>query len=324
MSESIAVIAQKPVSSRYTAMWHEHLRDDPRFDVLATDVITHDRTRPYNYFTNLEAEVEYEFAQLYRILIMREPSLKHLLVCDLDFPGCTAAMLPALKLKFPEVKLYGILHGGTWNNGDIFEGSTDKSALEYAAIKACSEVFVATRYHAERIRERLNQSCHNLHVLNGLPFDYEHVSSFRSTPTKFGAVIGRHEQVNGDIAQAVSHLDTIQDALPRDAFLQQLAEYQVAVIPKVEETFGYQAVECVALNVVPLVPDDFSFQEMYPRELRYGSVSELLFRLAHIEGNPETTAELLRGIDVRRYATIWDRIYERITQEYDRTILRWD
>ena len=110
----ITTIVQEPLVDRYTLEWHWDLQEHPEFDVLGHSryVIGVDRSKPYNYFANLEHAVRYEMDQISTLLGYDE--LSNVLITDLDFPGVIGPLVPTLKLKYPEAKFYGIFHAGSW------------------------------------------------------------------------------------------------------------------------------------------------------------------------------------------------------------------
>ena len=260
----IYTIAQLPLSDRYTSEYYAKIVSNDAFEVQKywREAATVDRSKPYNYFTNLDDAIRYEMAQI-NWLIAQE-SVEKVLITDLDFPGLAAAAIPALRLKFPGVKVWGMLHAGSWCNGDIFANDLGKAHQEYSYFSLCEKVFVATEYHANKIRYYFNQELPNLHVLGGFPFDYSLIPDtlLDHKKSKDVLVLGREEQVSdissmGWLMLPNVQVDFLNGLLPHDEYMKELSEHKVAIIPKIEETFGISALEAIAVGTFPVVPDKF-------------------------------------------------------------------
>jgi len=313
MPRPIPVIRQLPVESRYTAEWYDLFANHPDFEVLGNshEAMYFDRSKPYNYFTNLEDEVTHEAAQLASFVYCDRAD--DLLVCDGDFPGLTACLLPVLRLKFPGLKLYAVFHGGSWNYGDIFQGDEMKIGLERLALTACEKVFVATNYHKWKISKHLGVSGRNIVVLGGMPLYANKIAAHKS-PTKPNDIIvlGRQEQ---------SSLMAIEDwpnafrrvkPMPREEYWHFLSTYKVAVIAKSEETFGYEAMECLALGVIPLVPNAYSYRELYPALLRYRGQEQLHDLAQRALESPGPFFKAMSQVKLSQFSCILDDIAKAI------------
>lgn len=306
----IPTIAQLPVTSRYTEEWYGDLKAHKDFDVVS-DILSSDldRSKAYNWFTDLEYSVNYDVAQL--VTVLNRNSLEALFITDLDFPGIIPNAIPVLKLKFPDLKIYGIFHAGTWCKGDIFEGNVEKQYQEYAIINMCDIIFVATQYHKKKIEYEFGESFDNIRVLGGLPFYVERMKHFQQTKSKDVLVVGRQEQIN--IKDIPDNWDHHVGLIPRYEYLHKLAQYKIVVIPKVEETFGYNVLEAIALGCIPIVPDTCSYPELVSDMFRY--TTNAYMKVRHdVQLNLAWYYKHLRQIDLSKYTLIWDNIAKEINE----------
>ncbi|MBE0476508.1 MAG: DUF3524 domain-containing protein [Coriobacteriia bacterium] len=98
----------------------------------------------------------------------------------------------------------------------------------------------------------------------------------------------------------------------RDAYAALLRGSDVAVSTAVNEFFGIAMMEAAYAGCYPLVPDRLAYPELYPVEMRYGSVAELVDRLALlIAQRPAPSA-------MRETAGTYT--FESLTPRYERTL----
>lgn len=305
---SIHTLVQAPLYDRYTYFWWKYLVQDLDFRVMGErwgGVV--DRSKPYNWFANLEESIAYEYAQIYELFHMDvyEEDFERLLICDLDFPGLAAGAIPALKLKFPKLRVFGILHAGPWCNQDIFRDIHAKDIYDFYSIHTCDLVFVASNYHKDLIETFYGQRFQHLKVLGGMPFDAQEVSEYRQEKTKGVIVLGRKEQTLLRDTNGIE-ADYHTDLIPREDYLRKLAQYRVAIFPKVEETFGYSVMEAMALQTVPLVPASYAYGEFVPEQFQYGDAFELATKVKQYRDHYETI--LFQNIDLLKFGRIFDKI----------------
>ena len=305
----IPTIAQLPMKDRYTLEWYHNLSTHLAFDVLGgyrPEMVDH--TRYYNYFANLESSVQYEFGQIRALLHYKD--VYKVFITDLDFPGIAVQMYPLLWLRYPDIKVYGILHAGSWCNQDVFADDGIKRDQERLIFDICEKVFVATEYHRSLIEAYYNEYFTNIVVLDGLPFDYNWVSSYRQEKTEDVIVLGRPEQ--SDVADFSYPHHT--GGMNREDFLKFLSTYRVAIIPKVEETFGYIAMEAIALGTIPLVPDRYSYRQLLPRLFRYRNMKEALQKAEEALLYPDKYIAAFDRVAFRKYSDMWNKIAREINE----------
>lgn len=104
----------------------------------------------------------------------------------------------------------------------------------------------------------------------------------------------------------------IKAGLTKDQYYKELAESKIMVSTSIEENFGYCAVEAIAVDTVPLVPDDYSYPELVPHpSMRYkdysGLLDKLLWWMAELEKEKGYNFETL---DKRRFDGSIDKMIE--------------
>lgn len=309
----IHTIVQLPLEDRYTADWYRRLKADPDFHVMGVHLFsTVDRSKPYNYFSNLEPATQYEALQIFNL--MYGDDVERILITDLDFPGLAVAMIPLITLKFPDVKIYGIYHAGSWCNKDLFQADEVKYWLEVASFHACNKIFVASEYHRTKIKDFFGRDLPpvDITVLGGMPFYADDVRRFRREKTKGVLVLGRREQ-SEELTEISWNTtpDFHQGLISRDNYLAKLAQYKIAVFPKSEETFGYSALEAIAVGTIPLVPDAYSYPEFIPKEFRFNNFYDIPIMvddLFNTRFRNDRALAILEEVDLSVYSGIIERM----------------
>jgi len=188
--------------------------------------------------------------------------------------------------------------------------------LELAAIRCCEKVFVATTYHRDRICEYFGMDFDNLIVTDGFPFDAARARVWANGTTHARDVLvtGRREQMDLRLPDGLV-CDYHLTPLARSEFVRLLATYKIAILPKVDETFGLTALECASVGTIPFVPADFSYRELLPDALTYRSKDELPGRVREALADPGRFQGYLNQIDLDRFVGIFDEIADEIEKE---------
>jgi hypothetical protein len=307
----IHVVNQLPQGDRYTDWWYQMFLSHTDLFVLGRGYTTLSyREQSYNTFANLDEAVRYEADQI--VALLQIGGVRNVLIADLSFPGLISAAIPVIKLKLNEVKFHGILHAGSYCNGDIFSRSEHKAELERIAIAQCENVFVATEYHKHKVSNALGVDSEKLVVLGGMPFFPIPVMRPNSGKKPI-LVVGRREQASGvKIRGAEYHYDL----LPRWEFLDKLSSYQVVVIDKIEETFGYTALEALAVGCIPLAPKRYAYLELLPEELLYENGDHLKQLVKDVLKDPRPYHAIAGKVDLYQYEGVLDRMIEVICTRF--------
>lgn len=307
------VVAQYPHVNRYTGWWLEKLKAHPRLrPVLPSQrpsSVDHGVTG--NWFGDLVDAVDYEARQMTTLL--DAACVGNVLLTDLSFPGVALACVPLLRLRFPKAHVTGIFHAGSYITDDVFSDSIGKRLQEQSAGTLIDRILVASHYHKDKLCTALSLPLSQVVVLNGMPFYPDDVMAALETTTapRAGALIlGRTEQCDAlDMPEA----DRLPHSMPRRALLNTMAGYRLSLHPKVDETFGYLALESAVVGTVPLVPDAFSYREFWPPLLRCANIATMRTKALHLLSDEDAyTAALAASNEVadrsRRFESIFDDI----------------
>ncbi len=302
----IHLLPQLPCKNRYTQDWigiwkRELTKLGVHFAVLGGNTpvpIT-------KHFTDPDKALAYECNQV-RILSQVKP--EKIFCLDVDFPGLLSAAIPVLKLRNPDLKCFGYLHAGSWNNGDIFGENPGKARLERAMFEVYDKIFVATNYHRRKIEKYFNEFFIDLEVA-GFPFYKEDVLHY-ATPAPFeekdGVVInGRWEQSDKDLLDRIRNKLNIKiytiEATNREGYYKQLNTAKVVLSLKTEETFGIGQLEAYVLGGIPLSPNRFAYPEVIGDPcLLYNNENDLVDKLAYLLDFKENPFV----IDIEKYENV--------------------
>lgn len=332
MSRRIVLLSQMPVKNRYQEdwidIWVRELRKLGIEPIVIGDreVRVIDRSKPYNYFTNTDEAIVYEAKQV--IKAVEHLDIGRMLVLDVNFPGLMLPALHIFKLIKPSLKIYGVLHAGSWCNGDIWSRVKGRREFEYAIFKSYDKIFVGSKYHKRKIERYFGEKFENI-VVTGLPFYkkdiLKYVKPLMYTEKEGIFVNGRPEQSKTDwLEQLVKSLPytfyipyTVSFTSPnlkmitlktRDEYFNLLSRVRVMISLKSEETFGYATLEACVLNTVPIAPKKFSYPEILPSSLLYDSFDELIEKV-----RKAYTENLF--IDVK--IDLYEKVVEKIVSEIE-------
>lgn len=308
MSE-IRVITQMPRDDRYTGWWYDRMEVHARLHPVMP--------RPGNSETdtswhgNFSTAVWWESLQWQALLDNWDAAT--VLLTDLSFPGGSLAYVPLLRSRSPGVRIVGIFHAGSYTNGDLFSNSPGKRMQEASAALLLDAILVASQYHKEVLCSAIQAPPSMVKVLGGMPFYPDDVGRFAlsTTSQRDGAIIlGRPEQCSElDMPEA----RRLSRGYRRGPLMNIIAAHKVSLHPKVDETFGYLALESAVMGTVPLVPDAYAYKEFFPAVLRCATPVEMRNRaLCLLEDEDEYSAALSATNDVAAGAYRFESVFDKI------------
>jgi len=315
-NNKIVTIVQQPLTCRYTKEWYDVLSKKDDLLVLGANTISDiDRTKSYNYFANLEGSINYELDQIKELLFL--DTIDKLLITDLDFPGIAIQCIPLLRLKYPNMKVYAILHAGSWINGDIFSENGEKKNQEDYGINLCKTIFVSTDYHKKKIMKFSGYIGDRFIVMNGMYFNPKQLEQYKRIPkTKDILLLGRKEQ-SVNIKLDKYTIDIHDTLIPREEYLKLLASYKICIINKTDDTFGYGVVESAACGVIPFVPNKYSYSEWVPKQFIFANKKELQDQITILLENYNTLKNVmyLDRFDLNKFSTFFDDVIKIIKKD---------
>jgi len=283
-------LALEPFEHRYTADWYrwfkmEYEKNNVDYEyvdgVSLTDKIETGRFLDTYNTIHWKTTQMAEVAKLFRAGRVKSGDI--FFTCDLWHPGVESIAYMS-QLSGIEVKIYGILHAGSYDPYDfVSQAGLGKWAedFEHGWIKLCEQVFVGTSFHASLINAGLGWQ--DKLLVTGLPFYADELIATYGGKSKVPRICFPHrldpEKQPGQFAE----LQRLMSDLAPDDFIR-TAEYAVgnksgyyrllagstvAVSFSLQETFGYAMLEAAALGCDIVVPDRLSYHEMYPSRCLY-------------------------------------------------------
>lgn len=311
--DKIFVIHQLLSDCRYTWDWYSEMYRWKEYYLMGDRWIeTVDKKKGYNYFADLEKSIKYETDQINRI--MNFEKIEKLLITDIDFPGLAVAAIPSIRLKFPNIKIYGMLHAGSYTTGDIYSNISGKKYQERSMFDLCDIVFVATNYHKQCIMDYFKLEKDNVVVTDGFFFNDDQCIEYRwEHKEKDILLLGRKEQfVKLDLDEFKP--DEHTTLIPRTKYLKLLSEYKIIIISKLDEEFGYGPLEALAVGAIPLVPDSFGYKETLTDKFRFTNIIDLKEKITDIYDNYGEWRTEAASIDLSKYKYKFQELIELIKE----------
>lgn len=207
---------------------------------------------------------------------------------DLWLPGVESIRYMAGIGGVKNIKIYGIMHAGSWIPSDDVATKLDKKwtkPFEEALFEMTDMVFVGSHFHKDVIEEYFGKKL-NITV-TGLLYNSKEVERtvkkenivvfpHRNHPEKqpeiFSEIKGYFKVKRPDI----KFVTTYNQDLNKEEYYNLLAKSKVVFSAALQENFGYSILECCSLNVIPVLPKQVVYPEFYPTEHLYNDVDEAM------------------------------------------------
>jgi hypothetical protein len=290
-------VPQYPTPMRYQEWWFNEFKE--QFEKAGLTVYTLGRkflqqTKKHTrsaaaMFSPIEAAIEFETEQIKEYMNMDIRVDDILFVADISFPGFFSNVLHH---KRPN-KCFAYCHATSLNAYDYFEPVRDsKYGVETGQAKLYDEIFIGSHYH----RRKLQWPKTNVVRLPFPPFEkYSNLDQNKSIliasaarPTK--------QKVDLDIERNFHVVRREQvKGLPDtwEGYYTFLSMSKILLVTAHEETFGYQIVDAVMNNCVPLAPNRCSYPELLPGQYIYNDLEDLKHKIRLVEAGKLTTPKLL-------------------------------
>ncbi len=316
----LILVPQYPSKLRYQQWWFMELPRNYKkhFDEVVTlgkKTCEHEQAEE-GRFSPMERAITFETQQIREYLDLELRDDDTLLLCDLSFPGLFAG---ALFHKRP-TRCFAVCHATSKNKFDYFNTDFEyKWPVEEGHAGLFNAIFVATEYHREKL------GWENA-IVTGLPLPppyifpsmpvlmakpYDIISVARNTTQKRNVVV--ESLVEKRLETEIVKPDALADLTSWNDYYRFIRMSKVLLITAREETFGYQVIDAVLGDCIPIAPNSFSYPELLPRESLYSTFDELISKLQVILSIPESypKPKLLNAEQCNDF-------YERTAQ-----IMRW-
>jgi len=227
-------------------------------------------------FSPVQNAIDLETHQIreYMDLKLRKDDI--LFLADLSFPGFFANVLYH---KRP-ILSYAFCHATSLNTYDYFKQTRhSKASVEIAHTRMFENVFVGSYYHQGKLDYA--GFTDNIKVIY-LPLPPPQIIyPIQREKKRLLTSVSRvsQQKVNKCIEEAAEQQYNTKIYRKKhktwEDYCKTLSESQILLVSANEETFGYQVVDAIMNNCIPVVPDDFSYPELVDREYRYRNTTEL-------------------------------------------------
>ncbi len=193
-----------------------------------------------------------------------------LFLSDISFPGVFCS---TLYHKRPS-KMYAFCHATSLNKYDYFEDVRySKFPVESAHASMFDKIFVGSNYHAKKL------GWSNI-VVTSLPSP-KHLKQFKNE-TKIYDIISASrpgkQKVDSELERIVANEYgpiVRKETNTFEEYYKFLGQGKVLLISAVEDTFGYQIVDAINNNCIPIARNSLSYPELLPKKYLYNNQTEL-------------------------------------------------
>lgn len=285
-------VPQYPVPMRYQSWWFKEF--PKQFKKHYDEVIVLGERSYFNFdatfdqlgpnFSPTETAIEFEMEQMKEYMDMKVYSDDTLFLADLSFPG----MFLNILAHKPLWNVYAFVHATAINRMDYFERVRGpKFDIEIGQARFCKKLFVASQYHKDKIGPYMGDNkIVNIGALPINPILGERrpiknirkknmvVSVSRICPQRVDKNI--EDRIEEELKIKIIHKN---DFSSWDEYYDFLEESQILLITTREETYGYASMEAACCCCTPLVPNNFSYPELFNLDCRWDSPEELIHKI---------------------------------------------
>lgn len=235
---------------------------------------------------------------------------------DLWFPGIESLKYMAY-FKGINIKIFGILHAGSFTPSDTVNGMKDWAKhFELSIIKMCDGIFLGSEQTKQDIIKTFDLGYEDLKKLHvtGLAFCSKDVEKYKiSFNKKENIIIFPHRIHVEKQKDLFDHLKRLYPSykfvitqelnLNKEEYYKLLAKSKILFSASLQENFGYAVLEGCTLGVIPILPlNNTDYKYIYPREVLYSSFEEAM-RLIDIFMN--------KNIDLTHIPKFYDNSLDR-------------
>lgn len=270
---------------RYQEWWWNKLPEEfvkRKFDVitLGANYIQHfnDLKSTPEMFSPINVAIELEAEQIKQYMNLELKDDDILFWSDNSFPGIFGHVLFHKKPK----KMYAFCHATSLNKHDYYEGCKDmKFPIETSISKMFDKIFIGSIYHQRKLAWSNT-------IVTYLPFPPMEGKPINTTKTIdiMSASRPSVQKVNSELEATVEKSFNLQikrfSSSTWNDYYTNLNNSKILLITAHEDTFGYQIVDAVINNCIPLARTDCAYPELLPREFLYANETELKIKIDHI------------------------------------------
>lgn len=249
---------------------------------------------------------------------------------DIWHPGIVNIkyMLDLAKL---DVKIYGVLHAGAYDETDIL-GINNlgrwAAGFEESMIEACDQVFVFSEYHRDMVLRERKVDPTKISV-GGFPYNFKFMDSIQPLDNKDPLFVFPHRispDKQPEIFDALKaefpdygFIRTMDLMLPKDDYHELLKRAKYVFSAALHENLGISTMEAVVSGCIPILPNRCSYSEIYEEGFLYksdASVEEIVSFIKNVIENNDKYEDIRKtNIEVlKREFFNFDGIKDHIQQ----------
>ena len=290
----IIFVPQFPSKLRYQEFWYKQFPIEFKkrgFEVITLgenylQKIKNERCEYKENFSPIKESILLETVQVneYIDLDIKEDDI--LFLADISFPGifCNALYHKSCS------KMFAFCHATSLNNFDYFQNMRhSKFKVECSHSILFDKVFVGSNYHQQKLLlgDKLNTYWNNT-LVTYLPFPSVDVkiTGKNKTIDIMSASRPTPQKVDFELENKVEKTFNLKIQRPVAKswinYYWNLSSSKILLITAHEDTFGYQIVDAILNNCIPLARNSFAYPELLPREYLYNDEDELLHKIDYI------------------------------------------
>lgn len=223
-------------------------------------------------FSPINLGIQWETRQINQYMNMKVYNDDIMFIADLSFPG----FFPNVLYHKRPSKVFMFCHGTSLNHLDYFEPTRpSKLESERAFAMLSDAVFVGSNYHQNKL------GWDNIIVT---PLPYPPMVGFKNAKKTIDIIsVSRptKQKVDLELEYKLEESTGIKIERPTEPFktwkdyYKFVASAKCMLITAQEETFGYQVVDAVMNNCIPLAPSKFSYRETLGGQYLYNDFDDL-------------------------------------------------
>jgi hypothetical protein len=230
-----------------------------------------------NMFSPIDAAIKFEMEQIQEYLELKLELDDTLFMADLSFPGFFANVLHHRRPR----KCYAFCHATSLNVGDYFENvRKSKWRVECGQSYIFDKVFIGSKYHYNKLADPSLYPPFNGNTLKVIGLPNPPMPTFKEEKKYNIISVARpsYQKVNQEIEEKVEkEFGKIvrKECNTWEEYYKFVSSGRVLLMSSREETYGYQVVDAILNNTIPLAPNAFSYPELLPKRCLYNNFDEL-------------------------------------------------
>lgn len=248
--------------------------------VLGKDLVFDKSDSDADMFSPIDEAITFELRQIEEYLNLELRNDDVLLLNDISFPGFFTNILYHKRPK----KCFAICHGTSKNRYDYFAiDRNSKWLVESGYFEMFDNIILATEYHKQKLKIQNTK----IIALPRAPYktfnlkkEIDIISVSRPTEQKVNLYL------ESEVEKVFSTKIFRKRYKTWSEYYRHISKSYLMLITSCEETFGYQVLDAVYNNCIPVAPNNYSYPELLPEEYLYDDMAELIDIISRVyEGN---------------------------------------